>query len=299
MAARTLLQQAVPTTFGLKAAGWLAAVVRARRRLVGLWERGLAAQLGGAAGTLAVLGDAGPDVAAAFADELDLPDPGLPWHTDRARIAELGSALAIAAAACAKIGLDVALLEQTEVGEVHEPNGGGASSTMPQKRNPVGSTVAIACARRVESSAGLLSGSLDQQHERALGDWHAEWDALSEALACCGAAAAAIRVVLEGLQVDTARMRANLGLGGGTVMSESVLTRLAARHGRPTAAGMVAAASARALESGRSLRSELDAEPTGLTPEELDAACDPERYLGATQTFVDRALALYREGNHE
>jgi 3-carboxy-cis,cis-muconate cycloisomerase len=217
MAARTLLQQAVPTTFGLKAAGWLVAVLAARDGLRGVR---FAAQLGGAAGTLAALGPAALEVARLYALELELPEPGLPWHTDRTRIAELGGALAVASGICAKIGLDVALLEQTEVREVREPPGAGGSSTMPHKRNPVGSVVAIACARRAGAAASVLTAALVQEHERALGSWQSEWGALSDALAYAGGAAAAVRESLDGLEIDVVRMRANLDLTGGAIMSE-------------------------------------------------------------------------------
>jgi 3-carboxy-cis,cis-muconate cycloisomerase len=205
MAARTLLQQAVPTTFGLKAAGWLVAVLDARRRLA---QVELAAELGGAAGTLAALGTHGGEVLRLFAVELGLAEPVLPWHAHRGRIAELAGALDAGAAAAAKIGLDVVLLAQTEVGEVSEGSGGG-SSTMPHKRNPVRATLARACARGVHAQTSLLCDG-DYEHERAAGAWHAEWSALSDALALAGGAAAAARDCLDGLRVDVARMRANM-----------------------------------------------------------------------------------------
>jgi len=205
IAARTLLQQAVPTTFGLIAAGWLVALLDARDRLAALE---LPAQLGGAAGTLAALGDAGPDVAAALAAELQLSLRPLPWHTDRTPVAELATALDGAARAASKIGLDVVLLAQTELGEVSERESGG-SSTMPQKRNPVRAVLARACARVVHAQAGLLTGG-DYELARAAGAWQAEWGALSEALAFAGGAVVAARECLEGLQVDPERMRANM-----------------------------------------------------------------------------------------
>jgi 3-carboxy-cis,cis-muconate cycloisomerase len=207
IAARTLLQQAVPTTFGLKAAGWLVGVVHARERLARTLR--LPAQLGGAGGTLAALGDRSLEVLNAYAAELDLPEPVLPWHTRRLPIAELGAALTVAAGFLAKIALDVALLAQSEVGEVREPADGG-SSTMPHKRNPVGSTLARACAARARAAAGVLVAGLDHEHERAAGAWHAEWGALSDALALTGGAAAWMRETLEGLEVDAERMRANV-----------------------------------------------------------------------------------------
>lgn len=283
MAARTLLQQAVPTTFGLKAAGWLVAVVSARGRLRAIRDTGLAVQLGGAAGTLAALGADGLAVIERFAAELDLPEPVLPWHTDRTRIAELGSALATGAGVCAKIGLDVALLEQIEVGELREAAAGG-STTMPQKRNPVGSALAFACARRAAAAASMLTAGLVAEHERPVGAWHAEWGALSDALASAGGAAAAIGGVLGGLEVDAARMRANLELGGGAVMSERLVFLLTAQIGREEALSRLKAA----IGSGRSLGEEL----AGELPAE---AFEPDGYLGSASDFIDRALAVYRE----
>jgi 3-carboxy-cis,cis-muconate cycloisomerase len=207
MAARTLLQQAVPTTFGLKAAGWLVGTLHARERIVAVR---LPAQLGGAGGTLAALGDRGVDVLRAYSEELDLAEPLLPWHTRRLRVAEVGAGLAIAAGFLSKIALDIVLLAQTEVGEVRE-QAGGDSSTMPHKQNPVGSTLTRACALRVEGATGVLLAALPQEHERAAGAWHAEWAALSDALMLTGGAAAALRETLIGLEVDVERMRANIG----------------------------------------------------------------------------------------
>jgi 3-carboxy-cis,cis-muconate cycloisomerase len=293
MVARTLLQQAVPTTFGAKAAGWLVAVIEARRRLAELREHGLAAQLGGAAGTLAPLGDQGLDVLRLYALELDLAEPVVPWHANRVRVAELGAALDIAAGALAKIALDVVLLAQTEVGEAREALGGG-SSTMPQKQNPVGSALAIACARHVHANAGVLAGGLAQEHERAAGGWQAEGEALSACIAYAGGAAAAMAEVLETLQVDPERMRANLAGSGGLVMAESVAFLLARRAGSGRAHAQVAAAVERAGRRATTFREELLADPAlGLTPDELDAALDPAGYLGSATTFTDRALDLW------
>ena len=205
MAARTLLQQAVPTTFGLKAAGWLVAVLDARSRIGRLT---LPAELGGAAGTLAAFGEQGAEVARLFAEELDLAEPALPWHAYRGRVAELAGALGAVASASAKIGLDVVLLAQTEIGEVSEASG-GQSSTMPHKRNPVRAVLARACARGVQAQVPVLTDG-EHELERAAGAWHAEWNALSEALAFAGGAAAAIRDCLDGLDVHVDRMRANM-----------------------------------------------------------------------------------------
>ena len=290
MAARTLLQQAVPTTFGLKAAGWLVSALEARRRLSAVREERLAAQLGGAAGTLAALGDEALEVARLHAEELGLAEPMLPWHANRQRVAELAAALDGVAGAGAKVGRDIVLLAQTEVGEVVEASG-GRSSTMPQKRNPVRSTVAVACARLANAHAGVLLGGLAHEHERAVGGWHAEWEALSGALAFSGGAAAAAADAVASLEVDTGRMHANLEASGGLVVAERIAFALAPRLGRVGAHEIVAEA-----VRARSFREALLAdERTGLSTEELDELLDPTGYLGAAETLVDRALAAYEE----
>jgi len=208
MAGRTLSQQAVPTTFGLKAAGWLVGVVEARARLAAV-ARSLPAQLGGAAGTLAALGGDGIEVLRLYSEELGLREPVVSWHTIRTPVAELAGALAGAAAAAAKIATDIVLLAQTEVGEVAEREAGG-SSTMPHKRNPVGAVLAVACERHARANAGILMEGVVQEHERATGAWQAEWHALATALAAAGGAAASVRRSLTGLEVDVERMRANI-----------------------------------------------------------------------------------------
>jgi 3-carboxy-cis,cis-muconate cycloisomerase len=282
MAGRTLLQQAVPTTFGLKAAGWLVAVVEARDRLR-VCDEELAVELGGSAGTLAALGDQGPEVLGLVAEELDLAEPTVPWHANRVRVAELGSALAVTAGVLAKIGRDVALLAQTEIAEVREPVGKGGSSTMPHKRNPVGSALAVACADQVLGAASVLTRALAQEHERGLGGWQAEWGALSQALASTGGAAAHVREVLEGLEVDAERMRANMSE---LAAAEHASFLLAERVGRERAHELVAEAA-----RDESFRDGLRA--AGLSADEVERVLDPASYLGAADDFVDRALALY------
>jgi len=208
MAARTLLQQAVPTTFGYKTAGWLVAVDECGARLDEVAGQ-LPAQLGGAAGTQAAFGENGPEVARLYAAELGLREPELPWHANRLPLAWLAGALAATAGAAGKIATDVVLLAQTEVGEVREREGGG-SSTMPHKQNPVGAVLAIACERHARANAGVLLESMVAPHERAAGAWHAEWHALTTALAATGGCIAAVRRSLAGLEIDAERMRANL-----------------------------------------------------------------------------------------
>ncbi|HZR91325.1 MAG TPA: 3-carboxy-cis,cis-muconate cycloisomerase [Gaiellaceae bacterium] len=293
IAARTLLQQAVPSTFGLKAAGWLVGILEARR-LLATARGGLAAQLGGAAGTLAALGERGPEVLRLYAAELGLVEPVLPWHANRVRMGTLGAALDLTAGAAAKIALDLVLLAQTEVGELAESaeGGRGGSSTMPHKRNPVGAVLALACWRRAHAAAGVLTGALAQELERAAGAWQAEWQSLSDVLASTGGALASVRGSLEGLHVDEERMRANLELTDGAVMAERLSFLLSAELGRPEAQAILEAAA----RSGRPLREALAADPRvsdRLAPDRLDDAFDPAGYLGSAEAFVDRALALY------
>src|SRR6266536_4421515 len=213
MIGRTLLQQAVPVTFGLVAAGWLTAVDEAARALARVAAGRLAVQFGGAAGTLAALGQDGPRVAALLAAELGLAVPVLPWHTDRLRILDLAAALAAAAAVLGKIARDVTLLAQSEVAEVREGGTGrGGSSAMPQKSNPVASVLILGCTRR---APGLLA-------TRAAGGWHAEWEPLADLLRLTGSAASWGAELLAGLAVDAGRMRANLDAAGGFPMAGRV-----------------------------------------------------------------------------
>jgi 3-carboxy-cis,cis-muconate cycloisomerase len=214
MAGRTLLQQAVPISFGLKAANWMTGADEAAEGLAAYRKDRLAVQLGGAAGTLAALGGKGLEVAAALARVLDLPDPGMPWHSERSRIAQLGGALAVAAGAAGKIALDILLLSQSEVGEVAVAET-GRSSAMPHKRNPVAAVEADACVRGAFAQVSLLLGSQRVEQERAAGAWQAEWPAVSEAFRLTAGAVARARSSVEGLRVDEARMLANLELGGG------------------------------------------------------------------------------------
>jgi 3-carboxy-cis,cis-muconate cycloisomerase len=284
MAGRTLLQQAVPVTFGLKAAGWLAGLDDARRWLEEIRLERLAAQLGGAAGTLASLGDAGPQVASGYAELLGLVEPVLPWHTQRGRIGELASALAVLSGAVAKVARDIVLLSQTEVAEAREAKGGG-SSAMPHKRNPVAAICALGCAQQAPGLAATLLGAMAHEHERAAGSWHAEWRPLGELLRSSGSAVAWLRESLEGLEVDPERMRANLELTGGRLMAE----RVAAALGGAEAHERVA----EAARSGDFRAAVADL----LTDEQAEELLDPTGYLGSAGTFVDRALDDHdREG---
>ncbi len=210
---RTLLQQAVPTTFGLKAAGWLVALAEAGDRLETVRRERLAVQFGGAAGTLAPLGDAGPAVVADLATYLGLAAPVLPWHTDRVRVADLAGALGTACGVIAKIARDVTLLAQNEVAEVADGSPGG-SSAMAHKKNPVAAICAAGCAAAAPGLVADLFAAMAHEHERAAGAWHAEWRPLRELLVTTGSAASWLRTCLERLTVDTDRMRANLAASG-------------------------------------------------------------------------------------
>ncbi len=294
MPGRTLLQQALPITFGLKAAGWLMAVLEARDQAGRVRETRLAAQLGGATGTLASLGDRGLDVLAGLARELGLAEPVLPWHASRGRVVELALALAAAGGAASKIAVDVALLMQTEVAEAAEGTPGG-SSAMPHKRNPVGAVEVDACFRGLQAQVAVLVASQRVEHERAAGAWQAEWPALSEAFRLAGGACGRARIVVEQLRVDEGRMRANLDVGGGLMLAEHVAMLLAAKVGRTAAQRLVRAAAARAAAGG-SFREELLDDPeiaAHLRPAEVDAALDPRGYLGSSAALIDRALAAY------
>jgi 3-carboxy-cis,cis-muconate cycloisomerase len=293
---RTLLQQAVPVTFGLKATGWLDALQRSQQRLLRLRKEALVLQFGGAAGTLASLQDRGLDVAQALAEELHLPLPALPWHASRDRIVEIGSAFALLIGALGKLARDVVLLMQSEVAEAFEPSGAGkgGSSAMPHKRNPVGCVVAIAAATRAPGLVSTLYTALLQEHERAAGAWHAEWQTLPELVRLAAGSLAQMRIVVDGLQLDRARMREHLGSHGGLLYAEAVTVALAAHLGKHEAHQLVESAAKRALAEVKPLREVLAAETrvaACLSLAELDALFAPDSWRGMADTWIDRVLA--------
>jgi 3-carboxy-cis,cis-muconate cycloisomerase len=308
MAGRTLLQQAVPVTFGLVAAGWLTAIDEARERLDAVRRDRLAVQFGGAAGTLASLGQAGPAVATRFATELGLTVPVVPWHTDRLRVIELAAALAGTCAVLGKMARDVTLLAQSEIAEVSEgdgPDGArvGGSSAMPHKRNPVAAVVILGCTRRAPGLLAGLAGAAEQEHQRAAGAWHAEWEPLADLLRLTASAAAWSAELLAGLRVDADRMRANLDAARGLPLAEHVTAVLAPGMGSLAAHDLVADASRQAGQPGRMLGDVLLGTPefadriagAGITPEQVTKALEPASYLGAADHFVAAALASHRE----
>ena len=296
MAGRTLLQHALPITFGLKAAGWLIGTLDTRGRVVEA-RSFLPIQLGGAAGTLAALGPDGPAVASRLASRLQLVEPLIPWHTSRQRVAELGATLGLVAGHAANIATDVALLMQTEVAEAFEPAGPGrgGSSTLPHKRNPVAAAATSAAARRAHALIPVLFTGMVQEHERAVGGWQAEWETLTELLRLAGGAAGRVRETVQGLEVDPNAMRDNLDRTDGLLMAERVTLALARHMDRSEARKGVQ----RAARSGTSFRTGLLADPaitSVLSADEVDRLLDPAGYLGATSTFIDRALQAHRGG---
>ncbi|MCE7001402.1 3-carboxy-cis,cis-muconate cycloisomerase [Kibdelosporangium philippinense] len=281
MIARTLMQHALPTTFGLKCAGWLVALDEAASSLRRLR---FSAQLGGAIGTLSVFGNT--EVPRLFAAELGLSEPLLPWHTNRTRVGELAGALGVLAGVLGKIALDVTLLAQTEVGEVAEASGGG-SSTMPHKQNPVRSVLITAGVKQIPGLVSTILAAMPQEHERAAGAWHAEWETLNSMFSILSTACSRTRDLLTGLRVDAQRMRTNVDMTGGLVMAEAVVTALAPSIGRAAAAGVVKDIAS----SGRPFREALLKDPrVGLSEADIDKALDPAEYLGSADEFIDRAL---------
>jgi 3-carboxy-cis,cis-muconate cycloisomerase len=280
MLARTVLQPALPTTFGYKVAGWYGGVHRSWRRLSQAFDEALQLQFGGAAGTLAAYGTRGPELAAEVASVLALAEPGAPWHTQRDRLGSLMAECGVYAGGLAKIARDVSLLMQAEVAEVSER--GGGSSAMPQKRNPAGSVVALAAAGVVPGLVASFLASMPQEHERAVGGWQSEWPTVAGVIQGTGSALAAIADAIEGLSVDPDRMRANLEATRGAVFAEKVVMLLAPRMGRAAAQSAVAEA-LKASTLGEGLASLL-------TPKELETLDRPEDYLGAAETFRRRLL---------
>jgi 3-carboxy-cis,cis-muconate cycloisomerase len=295
MLARTLGQPAVVTTFGLKTAGWLVAVDSAGARLSAVLEQRLAVQLGGAAGTLGVLGAAGPDVVRNFAARLGLAEPTLPWHTDRQRVLDLGAALGSVVAAAGKVALDVELLAQAEVGEVSEGGDAhGTSSAMPHKRNPIDAALVRSASYRAPGLVATLYAASQHEHERAAGAWHAEWQPLRELLSITGGALSRVAQMLSKLEVHVERMWEDLDATRGLVMAEQLASRLAPLLGRSIALDAVARCCDIAASSGRTLRDAAladDVVRSHLSAVEIDDALDPAHALQAVPALIDRALA--------
>jgi len=303
LAGRTWLQQAVPVTFGLKAAGWFSAVERHRARFRAMRPRILVLQFGGAAGTLASLEKNGLQVAEALAVELGLAVPDVPWHTHRDRVAEVATTLGLLVGTLGKIARDISLLTQTEIGEAFEPaaEGRGRSSAMPQKRNPVGSAVALSAAIRVPALVSVMLTAMVQENERGMGNWHAEWETLPEICTLTAGALQHMTRVLAGLELDVAQMAKNLEATGGQILAESITMALSADMGRPRAKSLVEQACRQASQQGRHLRDVLMEDPRAreqLSSSELDELFNPSNYLGLAEALVDRTLRAHSRKSH-
>ncbi len=298
MAGRTHLQQALPTTFGLKVASWLQPLLGDVARLDALRPRVERLQFGGAVGTLASLGDRGIAVSEALAAGLGLAMPAAPWHACRDGVAEAACALGLLCGGLAKIATDVVLLAQTEVDEVAEPYlaGRGGSSTMPQKRNPIASEYILASARVVQALVPVMLGAMAADHERATGPWQAEPLALPQAFVLTHGALLHARALAEGLVVNPERMRQNLDRAGGLIMAEAVMMGLAPKLGREAAHHAVKHACDAALAGCTSLYDALMAEPeiAAVGGDAVRAMLEPGAYLGSTGAFVDRVVAAAR-----
>ena len=291
MLGRTLLQPAPPITFGLKAAGWLAATARGHARLKAAFAEACVLQFGGASGTLAALGASGPDVARSLAAELELPLPEAPWHGHRDRLATLVAASGVYAGTLAKIARDVSLLMQHEVGEASEP--GGGSSSMPHKRNPAGCATVLAAANRLPGLVSAFLAGMVQEHERGLGGWHAESATIVAAVMATGSAVLALADAVEGLTVDPERMKANIDATRGAVFSERAMTLLAPMVGRQRAARLISDALADAALGHATFPEALAANAEARTVVDaavLSGLATPEAYLGSSEYFRRRLI---------
>ena len=286
MLGRTLLQPAPPITFGLKVAGWVAALRRGWRRVDAAASDAAVLQFGGASGTLAALGDRGLDVSCALAGELGLRNPEAPWHAHRDRLASLVCACGLYTATLGKIARDISLLMQEEVGEVAER--GGGSSTMPHKRNPAGCAAVLAASMRLPGLVAAFLTGMVQEHERAVGGWHAEWPTIAAAVQATGSALEAMADLAGELTVYPDRMRANIERTNGAIFAERVMMSMAERIGRESAQLIVSDALARSREAGTTFRNALMAMPDvvdALPAETLRRIDVPEHYLGAAETL--------------
>jgi 3-carboxy-cis,cis-muconate cycloisomerase len=296
IAGRTLMQQALPTTFGVKVVAWLDGMNRHRDRFAETRERTLVLQFGGAVGTLAALRDKGLQVAKALAAELHLALPAMPWHTQRDRIAEVATTLGLCTGSLGKMARDISLHMQTEIAEVSEPVGDnrGGSSAMPHKRNPVSAAIVLSAATRVPGLVGTMLSAMVQEDERGLGNWHAEWETLPEIFRLTAGALHQMATIVPHLEVDEARMRHNLDATQGLIFAEAITMAMAAYIGKADARKLLEESIQQTRTSGKHLREVLSQNPNvtaHLTSAELDRLFAPENYLGVAEEWVDRVIA--------
>jgi 3-carboxy-cis,cis-muconate cycloisomerase len=300
MAGRTLMQHALPTTFGAKVAGWLDAMNRHHQRFEEARARVLVLQFGGAVGTLAALGEKGLKIGEALAAELHLALPAAPWHTQRDRVAEAAATLGLCTGTLGKMARDISLHMQAEIAEIFEPagEGRGGSSTMPHKRNPVTCAVVLASATRIPGLVSTMLSAMVQEDERGLGNWQAEWETLPEIFRLTGGALHQMATIIPGLEVDAPRMRRNLDATQGLIFAEAVAMAMGKHIGKSAAHELLEEASRQVRESGKHLRDVLDqnhAVTERLTAADLDRLFAPENYLGVAEELVDRVIEASRK----
>jgi 3-carboxy-cis,cis-muconate cycloisomerase len=300
---RTWMQHAVPTTLGMKFAGWLDALGRHRNRLRQTQQNCLVLQFGGAVGTLAALGSKGEAVSNQLANELKLALPEIPWHSHRDRTAEIATTLGLLTGTLGKIARDISLHAQTEIDELREPaeEGRGSSSTMPHKRNPVAAAAILSAAIRVPALVSTMLSAMVQEDERGIGGWHAEWETLPEIVCLAAGALHQLTIVMPHLEIDVQRMRQNLDLSNGLIFAEAVTAALGEKIGRSQARKLLDSANERAAKEKLSLRKVLDENPEikkHLSPQELDRLFDPRNYSGNASQFIDLVIQYHKSDTH-
>jgi 3-carboxy-cis,cis-muconate cycloisomerase len=297
--ARTWMQHAVPTTLGIKFAGWLDALIRHRERFSEMQNRCLVLQFGGAAGTLAALGSQGEVIATHLSAKLNLPLPQIPWHSHRDRFCEVATTLALLTGTLGKIARDISLHMQTEIDELREPaeEGRGGSSTMPHKRNPVACAIILATAIRVPGLVTTMLSAMVQEDERGLGGWHAEWQTLPEIVCLTAGAMHHLSILVPRLEIDVKRMRENLELTKGLIFAEAITAALGETNGRSQARELIDAASERAIKEKRHLRDVINDDQKiakHLSSDQLDKLFDPRNYIGTPNKFIDHIIENYK-----
>jgi 3-carboxy-cis,cis-muconate cycloisomerase len=302
IAARTLMQQALPTSFGFIVAGWLDALLRDQQRLKEVSDRALTLQFGGAVGTLASLGEGGISVGEALAKELHLSLPATPWHSQRDRFSEVATTFGLLSGTLAKIARDISLHAQTEIAELSEPSTScrGGSSTLPHKRNPITCAVVLAAGIRVPPLVSTMLSTMVHEQQRSLGAWHAEWETLSEIVCLAGGALHHLAKMLSGLEVHSDHMLQNLDATKGLIFAEAVTFALAPHLGKLPAHELVASACKRAVAEKRHLKDILQADPNFqkyLKTAELNSLFEPQNYMGSAGVFIDRVLDIARQSS--
>jgi 3-carboxy-cis,cis-muconate cycloisomerase len=297
--ARTWMQHAVPTTLGIKFAGWLDALGRHRQRFHETQNRCLALQFGGAAGTLAALGSQGGVVAKYLSEQLKLPLPQMPWHTHRDRLSEIATTFGLLTGTLGKIARDIVLHMQAEIDELREPaeEGRGGSSTMPHKRNPVACAMILAAAIRVPGLVATMLSAMLQEDERGLGGWHAEWATLPEIVCITSGAMHHLANVVPRLEIDVQRMRENIELTKGLIFAETITAALGEKISRSQARELIDAASAQAIKEKLHLRDVINDDQKiarHLSADQLDHLFDARNYTGTASDFIDRVLENYK-----